>query len=168
MIPSSTATTDIRRPTKRMPSMCNTGLFAAIAAIQTPNISLHADLAYDYDPPIPEIPHNTFKPSSEVDFADDYSADFNWHEELGSGSFGVVFRVFFYMNFYFLHQVSNHAGHYFAIKKALRPFPSEKARAKFLNEMQLVSTISPHQNIVLHHRAWQEGGSSYLVLGIFL
>jgi serine/threonine protein kinase len=52
----------------------------------------------------------------------------------------------------------------FALKRALRPFASERARARFVTEMSHVHQCSPHPHLVRHHRAWQEGGHAYVQL----
>lgn len=137
----------------------NTGLQAAISAIShTPRFTNApfppiSSFSYSNAPPVSAVNFTSFSQNLNSDM-DEFSCNFEWLEVLGTGSFGIVQRV----------RDSN--GQFFAVKKSLRAFSSEKYRTKLIHEMELVNVIIPHPNIVLHYRAWQEGGHSFLKLGL--
>jgi serine/threonine protein kinase len=90
--------------------------------------------------------------STAADPSERREIDFERLGHLGHGQFGDV-----------AHVRDKHSPHHeFALKRSLRPFISERARVRFMNEMSYVHQCSPHPNIVRHISAWQENGHAYV------
>ena len=109
---------------------------------------------FSLEPDVPSLDLSEPKAGLFPPPAEQWASGFTWLTELGRGSFCSV------------HCVRDpRTGEQFAVKKALRPFPSERARARFVQEMRLVARVTPHPHIVRHYRAWQENGFSFVQLG---
>jgi serine/threonine protein kinase len=67
------------------------------------------------------------------------------HVTLGAGAFFDVFKV--------THRTT---GKEYAVKRSKRVFRSKRDRGEYLREVQLVSQLNVHPNIITYHRAWQE------------
>lgn len=74
-----------------------------------------------------------------------FATEFSNQRQVGSGAFFDVFRV-----------EQRRKSRTFAIKRSKRPFRSKRDRSEYLREIQMVSGMTPHPNIIIYYRAWQE------------
>lgn len=74
-----------------------------------------------------------------------FATEFVNHKQVGSGAFFDVFRV-----------EQRRTGKPYAVKRTKRAFRSKKDRSEYLREIQMVSTLALHRNIITYYRAWQE------------
>jgi serine/threonine protein kinase len=72
------------------------------------------------------------------------ATEFEGQHRVGSGSFFDVFRA-----------THAHSGLVYALKRSKREFHSKRERAEYLREVQTVSQLDLHPNIITYHRAWQ-------------
>lgn len=78
------------------------------------------------------------------------SGYFDYISELGSGSYGVVYKA-----------VSNKDQKMYAIKKSKKPIWNMHHRAQYLSEITHARSLSPHPSIATVYDAWEEGGHIY-------
>lgn len=76
--------------------------------------------------------------------------DYMLISELGSGSYGVVYKA-----------LSNKDQKMYAIKKSKKPIWNMHHRAQYLSEITHARSLSPHPSIITIHDAWEEGGHIY-------